>query len=81
MKKKNCQQINMDIDKTKWDKLIEDHYTSACKRNSSYSEKYSLDEMKEWWYKRIEYHGEEFMEGYIEGVTCANNNKTFFHPV
>lgn len=69
------------IDKDKWDKLIEDHYLSACKRNPNYEKKHTREEMKEWWYSFISEVTEKNVEGFIKGSTNANNNGLFYHPV
>lgn len=63
-----------------WDMLIEEHYLSVCKRNPHYGEKHSREEMKAWWYKRIE-SNPEITKDFIEGSTHANNNGYNYHPV
>lgn len=72
------------IDKDKWDKLIEEHYLSACKRNPDYGKTRTREEMKEYWYNVINGKSEESqknIEEFIVNSTIANNNGYFYHPV
>ena len=71
----------MIVGKNKWDKLINEHYLSACKNNKEYSKKHSKKEMKEWWYSLLEKRSEKDIEDFIKGSTHANNNGYFYHPV
>jgi hypothetical protein len=71
----------MKIDTDKWNTLIENHYLSACKRNSEYSNKYTREEMKIWWYERLNKVSEKEVESFILGSIHANNNNYDFHIV
>jgi hypothetical protein len=70
-----------DVDREKWDKLIEEHYLSACKVNPNYSKKFTREEMKDWWYQKLEVGLEKDILEFIEGSTFANNNGFRYHPV
>lgn len=72
----------MEIDKNKWDKLIEEHYLSCLKgRPNDYELKYSREEMRDWWYSKLERNHEGDVENFIKGSTHANNNGYKYHPV
>jgi len=75
--------MEVGIDKVKWDKLIEDHYLSACKRNPEYKKKHTKEEMIEYWYSLLNNPAviNEDVENMIKGTTHANNNNTTYHPV
>jgi len=68
----------MNID---WDKLIEEHYLSACKINPEYDKKYSREEMKNWFYSLINKGRKKDVLMFLEGSTHANNNGYVYHPV
>lgn len=65
----------------KWDFLIKEHYNSAVKRNPEYSQKYSREQMRKWWYDKLKKMKEEDVESFIKGHTHANNNGYRYHPV
>jgi hypothetical protein len=69
------------IDKEKWDRLIEEHYLSACKRISDYENKHTREEMKEYWYKMVNEKSEKNIEEFIIGSTNSNNKGYLYHPV
>ena len=69
------------IDKEKWDRLIEEHYLSACKRTPDYENRHTREEMKEYWYKMVNEKSEKNIEEFIIGSTNSNNNGYLYHPV
>ena len=69
------------IDILKWNKLIKEHYLSACKRNKNYSKKYSEIKMRNWWFSLLKKRPEKDVEEFILGNIYANNNNIKYHPV
>jgi len=65
----------------KWNNLIEEHYSSACKVNPEYSKKHSREEMKDWWYNLLSKRPEKDIEDFIVGSIWSNNHNIFYHPV
>lgn len=72
---RTMKKINID----KWNKLIDEHFLSAKKNNSNY--KYTIEEMRSWWFDKLSRNPENDVEDFILGSTHANNNGYRFHPV
>lgn len=63
------------------EKLIEEHYLSACKQNPEYANKYTKEEMSNWWHSLLNKRPEKDVKEFILGSIHANNNGYRYHPV
>jgi hypothetical protein len=74
----------MDSKNIDWDELIKKHYDCVSVENPSYAKKYGREEMKEFWYKLINFciKNNRVDEIYERIIYCSTpkEERGWFHP-